>query len=184
MTDDAGSDTGSRDVAERMAEAAAAWLDSLDPDQREVGAGAVPSAEAEPDAERRRWFYTPTDHGGLTFHAQRPAQQRQLAGDLARVQALGILFRQQAHGVEAYFVRHAAGKFQVQLGHAAPRVGQVCLHGLELLQAGKACREDGREWPEGWRCGHHHGHLRLGSTGCAGRRVLGTTHACCTANDV
>jgi hypothetical protein len=28
------------------------------------------------DAERRRWFYTPTDHGGLTFHDQRPGQQR------------------------------------------------------------------------------------------------------------
>ncbi|MCF6737132.1 DUF3500 domain-containing protein [Blastococcus sp. KM273129] len=37
--------------------------------------GAVPADDAS-DAERRRWFYTPTDHGGLTFHAQRPAQQR------------------------------------------------------------------------------------------------------------
>ena len=58
-----------------MAEAAGAWLDSLDPRQREVAAGAVPGADAS-DAERRRWFYTPTDHGGLTFHEQRPAQQR------------------------------------------------------------------------------------------------------------
>ncbi len=28
------------------------------------------------EAERRRWFYTPTDHDGLTLHQQRPAQQR------------------------------------------------------------------------------------------------------------
>ena len=28
------------------------------------------------DDERRRWFYTPTDHGGLPLSAMRPAQQR------------------------------------------------------------------------------------------------------------
>src|SRR5215211_4587007 len=37
-----------------------------------TGAGSV----GNDDAARRRWFYTPTDHGGLTFHAQQPAQQR------------------------------------------------------------------------------------------------------------
>ncbi len=58
-----------------MAEAAEAWLDTLDADQRATATGTAPSDDAS-DAERRRWFYTPTDHGGLTFHAQRPAQQR------------------------------------------------------------------------------------------------------------
>ncbi|MQA34374.1 DUF3500 domain-containing protein [Modestobacter roseus] len=58
-----------------MAEAAGAWLDSLDAEQRRVATAPVPSSDAS-DAERRRWFYTPTDHGGLTVHAQRPAQQR------------------------------------------------------------------------------------------------------------
>jgi hypothetical protein len=66
---------GARRVAARMAEAAQAWLDLLDADQAAVATGAVPGAGAS-DAERRRWFYTPTDHGGLTFHQQRPAQQR------------------------------------------------------------------------------------------------------------
>ncbi|WP_448628606.1 DUF3500 domain-containing protein [Geodermatophilus sp. URMC 64] len=66
---------GRRQVADRMAQAATAWLDTLDPEQRRVATGAVPDDDAS-DAERRRWFYTPTDHGGLTFHAQRPAQQR------------------------------------------------------------------------------------------------------------
>lgn len=65
-----------REVADRMAEAAAAWLDSLDARQRAVAVGAVPGADAATDAERLRWFYTPTDHGGLTVHEQRPAQQR------------------------------------------------------------------------------------------------------------
>ena len=64
-----------RAVADRMAAAARAWLDSLDAAQRAVAVGAVPADDAS-DAERRRWFYTPTDHGGLTVHAQRPAQQR------------------------------------------------------------------------------------------------------------
>lgn len=58
-----------------MAEAAASWLDMLDSGQRAIAAGAVP-ADDDRDNERRRWFYTPTDHGGLTFHQQRPAQQR------------------------------------------------------------------------------------------------------------
>ena len=64
-----------RAVAARMAEAAAAWLDTLDAGQRAPATGAVPADDAT-DAERRRWFYTPTDHGGLTMHEQRPAQQR------------------------------------------------------------------------------------------------------------
>lgn len=64
-----------RAVAAGMADAAAAWLEALDPAQRRSAVGAVPADDAT-DAERRRWFYTPTDHGGLTFHEQRPAQQR------------------------------------------------------------------------------------------------------------
>jgi hypothetical protein len=69
-------DVAAREVAARMATAAAAWLDTLDPAQRTVATGSVPSPDAEPDADRRRWFYTPTDHGGLPLGEQRPAQQR------------------------------------------------------------------------------------------------------------
>jgi hypothetical protein len=65
-----------REVAVRMASAAAAWLEALEPGQRAVASGSTPSPDAERDAERRRWFYTPTDHGGLTLGEQRPAQQR------------------------------------------------------------------------------------------------------------
>jgi hypothetical protein len=64
-----------REAAARMAEAAAAWLGTLDDRQRRDAVGAVPADDAG-DSERRRWFYTPTDHGGLTVHQQRPAQQR------------------------------------------------------------------------------------------------------------
>ena len=64
-----------RQVADRMAEAARAWLDTLDAEQRAIGQGVVPANDAS-DNERRRWFYTPTDHGGVTVHQQRPAQQQ------------------------------------------------------------------------------------------------------------
>src|ERR1700749_3446866 len=67
--------TARREVADCMAEAAGAWLERLDTEQRAVAVGSVPS-HGDSDAERRRWFYTPTDHGGLTIHQQRPAQQR------------------------------------------------------------------------------------------------------------
>jgi Protein of unknown function (DUF3500) len=64
-----------RDAAALMAEAARDWLDRLDAEQRTIARGTVPADDRE-DNERRRWFYTPTDHGGVTIHQQRPAQQR------------------------------------------------------------------------------------------------------------
>ena len=57
--------------AERMADAAAAFLSSLDETQRSAAVMPFPS-----DDERRLWFYTPTDHGGLPLGQMRPDQQR------------------------------------------------------------------------------------------------------------
>lgn len=54
-----------------MAEAGRELLEHLDADQRRVAAWPFPS-----DDERRLWFYTPTDHGGLPLSQMRPAQQR------------------------------------------------------------------------------------------------------------
>lgn len=62
-----------------MAAAAAAFLESLDADQRAVAQWPFPSEE-----ERRRWYYTPTDHGGLPLSAMRPAQQQLALGLVAR----------------------------------------------------------------------------------------------------
>src|SRR2546423_14141722 len=76
-------DDTNRDAANRMAAAADAWLDGLDPEQRRIAAGAAPAPDAAPDEERRRWFYTPTDHGGLTLQQQRPAQQRRAVQPVA-----------------------------------------------------------------------------------------------------
>jgi hypothetical protein len=63
------------EIAERMSAAAQAWIDALTEDQRAVGWWAGPSDGAA-EEERARWFYTPTDHGGLPLGEQRPAQQR------------------------------------------------------------------------------------------------------------
>jgi hypothetical protein len=62
-----------RDVADRMVDAASAVLAGLDGDQRAL-AGWSWSEGSE--RERRRWFYTPTDHGGLPLAAM-TAQQHQ-----------------------------------------------------------------------------------------------------------
>ncbi len=71
------------EVVAAMAEAAGTWLDGLDVAQRPAATGAAPGGPEAGDAERQRWFYTPTDHGGLTVHEQRPAQQRRAMALLA-----------------------------------------------------------------------------------------------------
>ncbi len=62
-------------VADAMALAAEAWLDALRPEQRAAAHWPAPGSDADAEAERLRWYYTPTDHGGLPLGAQRPAQQ-------------------------------------------------------------------------------------------------------------
>ncbi len=57
-------------VADTMALAAASVLDSLDPEQR------ARAAFDFGDNERRRWFYTPTDHGGLALAEMSSTQHR------------------------------------------------------------------------------------------------------------
>jgi hypothetical protein len=60
-----------RDLAARMADAALALLTTLDGERQAAAAWPFPS-----DDERTRWFYTPTDHGGVALADLAPAQQR------------------------------------------------------------------------------------------------------------
>jgi hypothetical protein len=53
-----------------MVNAARAWLTGLNTEQRRKALWSWPS-----DDERRRWYYTPTDHGGLALAHMSPAQQ-------------------------------------------------------------------------------------------------------------
>src|SRR5262249_16240156 len=74
---------GTENVAARMAEAASGFLHSLDEEQGPLAASRFPAKE-----ERLRWYYTPTDHGGLPLGSMRPAQQQRafelLAAGLSR----------------------------------------------------------------------------------------------------
>ncbi|MGZ4768031.1 MAG: DUF3500 domain-containing protein [Ilumatobacteraceae bacterium] len=58
-------------VAAKMAAEAARLVDSFDDSQRAIALWPFPS-----DDERRQWFYTPTDHGGLTLAAMTQQQHR------------------------------------------------------------------------------------------------------------
>ena len=135
-----------RAVAGGLAEAAGGGLSGLDPDQRAVAVGAVPADEAT-DAERRRWFYTPTDHGGLTVHAQRPAQQRAAMRLVATgLSAAGYVTVATTMGLENV-LDHAEGfvtRFDRERGRDP---------GLYYL---RVFGEPGGAAPWGWRFGGHH----------------------------
>jgi hypothetical protein len=139
--------TGAGAVAARMAEAAGAWLDCLDAEQRAVAAGDAPSADDASDAERRRWFYTPTDHGGLTVHQQRPAQQRGAMRLIATgLSAAGYVTVATVMGLENV-LDHTEGfvtRFDRERGRDP---------GLYYL---RVFGEPGGAAPWGWRFGGHH----------------------------
>ena len=63
--------SASPSLARVMSDIAGELLDGLSVEQRAVANLPFPS-----DDERRKWFYTPTDHGGLTLHTLSPAQHR------------------------------------------------------------------------------------------------------------
>jgi Protein of unknown function (DUF3500) len=68
---DVTAETAAARVAGLMAIEAQQFLESLRDDQRQLAEWRFSS-----DEERRRWYYTPTDHGGLPLASMRPAQQR------------------------------------------------------------------------------------------------------------
>ena len=143
----ASQDLAAREVAAWMAAAATAWLDALDPAQRAVATGRAPSPDAESDAERRRWFYTPTDHGGLPLGAQRPAQQR-LAHQLvaAGLSTAGYVTVATIIGLDNV-LDHVEG-WTVDWGRERGRDP-----GLYYL---RVFGEPGGTQPWGWRFGGHH----------------------------
>ena len=58
-------------VAQQMIDASSALLDALDASQTAIAKRPFPD-----DEERRLWFYTPTDHGGLPLSAMSSTQHR------------------------------------------------------------------------------------------------------------
>ena len=74
------SDPGARPapaIVDEMTDRARAWLNTLSDNQLPAALFPAPS-QHDADRERRRFYYVPTDHGGLTLEQQDP-HQRQLA---------------------------------------------------------------------------------------------------------
>jgi hypothetical protein len=135
-----------RAVAGRMADAACAWLDSLDVGQRRIATGAGP-ADDDSDAERRRWFYTPTDHGGLTLHEQVPSQQRGAMRLVASgLSTAGYVTVATTMGLENV-LDHAEGFTSMFDRDRGRDPGRYYL---------RVFGEAGGERPWGWRFGGHH----------------------------
>lgn len=65
---------GRERAAAAMATAAATWLGTLSREQMSFALYESP-LDAEGDAERLRWYYTPTHHGGLAIREQTAYQQ-------------------------------------------------------------------------------------------------------------
>ncbi len=139
-------------VAERMAAAARAWLDALDPNQRTLAHWPAPDADAESDAERLRWYYTPTDHGGLPVGVQRPAQQSRVMQLVAAgTSTAGYVTVAAIMGLEN--VLDHVEQFAVDWGRERGRDP-----GLYYL---RVFGEPGPTGVWGWRFGGHHVSLNM-----------------------
>jgi len=125
-----------------MVDAAAAWLDSLDDEQRAAAAWPWPAEE-----ERHRWYYTPTDHGGLPLTRMRPAQQqlamRLVASGLSRA---GFVTVSTIMGLEN--VLDGLEGWRVDWGRERGRDPQ--LYWLRVFG------QPSDEGPWSWRFGGHH----------------------------
>ncbi|NMI01619.1 DUF3500 domain-containing protein [Pseudonocardia sp. K10HN5] len=130
-----------------MAAAAGAWLESLDAEQAAAARRGTPGADAEADAERLRWYYTPTDHGGLPLKDMRPAQQS-LAMQLVAsgLSTAGYNTVATVMGLEN-ILDHVEG-WSVDWGRERGR--DPGLYWLRVFG------EPGGNAPWGWRFGGHH----------------------------
>jgi hypothetical protein len=134
-------------VADRMATAALAWLDSLDPGQRQLAQRTGPAADPGAGGDRLRWHYTPTDHGGLPLGRQGPVQQSRAMELLASgLSTSGYVTVCTVMGLENVLDR-AEG---FPLGGSRERLRDPGLYYLRIFG------EPGGTAPWGWRFGGHH----------------------------
>lgn len=138
---------GARAVAERMAEAATNLLAALTPEQRRAATFAFPA-----DDERRLWYYTPTDHGGVPLVELNPAQQQRVHQLVATglswpgyVTASTIMgLENTLDALEGWRVRFMRDRDPSARGRD-PLMYFISIFG-----------EPGGEAPWGWRFGGHH----------------------------
>lgn len=125
-----------------MAEAAVQLIESLDRGQRDAVSKPFPD-----DKERRQWFYTPTDHGGLPLAAMSSAQHRRVHRLVASgLSQAGYVTVAAIIGLEN-ILDHLEGwstKFGRERGRD-PLLYYVTIFG-----------DPGGDGPWGWRFGGHH----------------------------
>lgn len=126
-----------------MASAADSWLQSLSADQRKQAQYPGPDRG---DPERTRWFYTPTDHGGLTLNEQRPGQQ-QLA---MRLLSAGLSMEGYAVAATVIGLENVLDRMEAWRDDWGRERGRD--PGLYYFRVFGSPSD--RAW--GWRCGGHH----------------------------
>lgn len=162
-----GSDTrvhaGAAVVVERMAKAAAALLAALSPAQRARATFDFPAED-----ERRRWYYTPTDHGGLPLGEMDPAQQQRTHRLVASGLSLpGYVTASTIMGLENTL--DAEEGFRLSFTRDPGPTGR----GRDpLMYYVSIFGSPGGAAPWGWRFGGHH--ISLHSTIVGGRLVSPT----------
>ena len=128
--------------AKRMVDAARAWLGGLTDDQRRQAQLPWPS-----DEERHRWYYTPTDHGGLSLAQMSPVQQSRAMQVVATgLSEPGYVTAATIMGLENVLDR--TENWGVDWGRERGRDPQ--LYWLRVFG------EPGEQGPWSWRFGGHH----------------------------
>jgi hypothetical protein len=146
-SEEPGQQPADRMVAERMATAALEWLDSLDPGQRRLAHLDGPAADEGVEADRLRWHYTPTDHGGLPLGQQHPAQQsRAMKLVSSGLSTSGYVTVCAVMGLENVLDRDEG----FPLGGSRERRRDPGLYYLRVFG------DPGGAAPWGWRLGGHH----------------------------
>jgi hypothetical protein len=129
-------------VAGRMAEVAATLIESWDPAQREIGCRPFPD-----DDERRLWYYTPTDHGGLPLAAMTPTQHRHVH----RLVATGLSRRGYVTVALIMGLENILDELEgFAVNFARERGRDPSLYYITIFG------QPGGDAPWGWRFGGHH----------------------------
>lgn len=134
-------------VVERMAGAASDFLAALSPDQRQKATFAFPDED-----ERRRWYYTPTDHGGLSLGEMEPAQQQRAHRLVASGLSMpGYVTASTVMGLENTLDAEEGWRVRFARDRAPSARGRD-----PLMYFVSIFGEPGGVDPWGWRFGGHH----------------------------
>jgi len=137
-------------IAGEMAEAATMLVEALDQSQRAIACRPFPD-----DDERRLWFYTPTDHGGLPLAAMSAAQHRLVHRLVAKgLSREGYVTMAAIMGLEN-ILDHLEG-WRVDFGRERGRDPLLYYITIFGEPGGATSSNPGGATTWGWRFGGHH----------------------------